>query len=143
MNKTMTSTTTNQSAVHTERAQTTTMKAIVQYAYGSADVLHVEEIMRPVITDDEVLIRVRAASVNHADWVYTTGRPLIARLAFGLRKPKDSVRGRDVAGQVELVGRNVTRFRPGDEVYAEVDAGSFAEYTAVPEDLPKLKFVLP
>ena len=115
------------------------MKAIVQHAYGSADVLHVEEIMRPVITDDEVLIRVRAASVNHADWVYTTGRPLIARLAFGLRKPKDSVRGRDVAGQVELVGRNVTRFRPGDEVYAEVDSGSFAEYTTVPEDLLAFK----
>ena len=115
------------------------MKAIVQHAYGSADVLHVEEIMRPVITDDEVLIRVRAASVNHADWVYTTGRPLIARLAFGLRKPKYSVRGRDVAGQVELVGRNVTRFRPGDEVYAEVDSGSFAEYTTVPEDLLAFK----
>jgi len=115
------------------------MKAIVQHAYGTADVLKLEDVDMPVIKDGEVLIRVRAAAVNHADWVYTTGRPLIARLAFGLRKPKVVVRGRDVAGQVEAVGTGVTRFRPGDEVYAEVDAGSFAEYTSVPEDLLALK----
>ncbi|MBC7443115.1 MAG: NAD(P)-dependent alcohol dehydrogenase [Ramlibacter sp.] len=115
------------------------MKAIVQHAYGMADVLHFEEIDKPVITDDEVLIRVRAASVNHADWVYTTGRPLIARVAFGLRAPKKMVRGKDVAGVVVAVGKNVTRFQPGDEVYAEVDAGGFAEYTSAPEDLLAFK----
>ena len=139
MNKTTMKTTTkktpNQSAVHTERAQTQTMKAIVQHAYGSADVLHFEDVAQPVITDDEVLIRVRAASVNHADWVYTTGRPLIARLAFGLREPREMVRGKDVAGVVTAVGTNITRFRLGDEVFAEIDAGGFAEYAAVPEEM--------
>ena len=111
------------------------MKAIVQRAYGTAHVLRLEEIGKPVISDDEVLVRVRAAAVNHADWVYTTGRPFIARLAFGLSKPKQIVRGKDLAGVVEAVGTKVTRFRPGDEVYAEVEAGGFAEYTAVPEKL--------
>ena len=120
---------------HTEGAQAETMKAIVQHSYGSADVLHFEDVSQPVITDDEILVRVRAASVNHADWVYTTGRPLVARLAFGLSKPKEIVRGKDVAGVVAAVGKNVTRFRLGDEVFAEVDAGGFAEYAAVPEKL--------
>ncbi|TFC17418.1 NAD(P)-dependent alcohol dehydrogenase [Cryobacterium algoritolerans] len=115
------------------------MRAIVHHAYGTADVLHLEHIERPAITPDEVLIRVRAAGVNHADWVYTSGRPLIARLAFGLRKPKQPVRGRDVAGVVEAVGANVTRFRPNDAVFGEVDAGSFAEYTAAPENQLALK----
>src|SRR3990170_279044 len=115
------------------------MKAIVQHAYGTADVLKLEDIERPVITDDEVLIRVRAAAVNQADWFFTTGTPLIARLSFGPRKPKDIIRGRDVAGQVEAVGKNVTRFQAGDEVYAEVDAGSFAEFTRVSQDLLALK----
>lgn len=125
----------NPTITHTDRTRATTMKAIVQHAYGSADVLRLENIDQPAISDDEVLVRVRAAAVNHADWVYTTGRPLIARLAFGIRTPKQIVRGKDVAGVVEAVGKNVTRFRPGDEVYAEVEAGSFAEYTAVPEGL--------
>lgn len=111
------------------------MKAVVQHAYGSADVLLLEDMDRPEITDDEVLIGVRAAAVNHADWVYTTGRPLIARLAFGMGKPKEIVRGKDIAGVVEAVGKNVTRFRLGDEVYAEVEAGGFAEYVSVPEKL--------
>lgn len=128
-------TTPNPTIVHTGRTQATTMKAIVQHAYGTADVLRLEHIDRPAINDDEVLVRVRAAAVNHADWVYTTGRPLIARLAFGIRTPKQIVRGKDVAGVVEAVGRNATRFRPGDEVYAEVEAGGFAEYTAVSEGL--------
>lgn len=131
--------TTKSTIIHTDGARPQTMNAIVQHAYGSADVLKLEDIDRPVIGDDEVFVRVRAAAVNHADWVYTTGRPLIARLAFGMRKPRDSVRGKDVAGQVEAVGKNVTRFHPGDEVYAEIDAGSFAEYTRVPESLLALK----
>lgn len=116
-----------------------TMKAIVQRAYGTADVLGYEDVEKPVIGDDEVLVRVHAASVNHADWVYTSGRPLIARLAFGLGKPKAIVRGKDLAGIVEAVGQNVTQFRVGDAVYAEVEAGAFAEYALVPAKQLALK----
>ncbi|MCU1441599.1 MAG: hypothetical protein JWP85_2596 [Rhodoglobus sp.] len=108
------------------------MKAIVQRAYGTADVLKLEEIDRPVVGDDDALIRVRAAAVNHADLVYTTGRPLIARLAFGMRAPKDIVRGKDVAGTVEAVGSGVSGLKPGDEVYGELVSGSFAEYAVAP-----------
>ncbi|GAA2376685.1 NAD(P)-dependent alcohol dehydrogenase [Nonomuraea africana] len=115
------------------------MKAIVQHRYGSPDVLEFTDVDLPAVKDDEVLVRVRAAAVNHADWVMTRGMPYAARLAFGLRRPTTTVRGRDVAGQVEAVGAKVTRFRPGDEVYAETDAGSFAEYTRVPEGLLALK----
>ena len=127
--------TTNPTLVRTERAQAHTMKAIVQHAYGSADVLRLEDVDRPAIKDDEVLIRVRAAAVNHADWVMTTGLPLVGRLAFGVRKPKVTVRGADVSGQVEAVGKSVTDFQPGDEVYAQVETGSFAEYARVPAHL--------
>ena len=112
----------------------TTMRAIVQHSYGTADVLKLDDIDRPSIGDNDVLIRVRAASVNHADWVYTTGTPLIARLAFGLRAPKEEVRGKDAAGTVEAVGAAVTRFAPGDDVYAELEAGSFAEFARATED---------
>jgi NADPH:quinone reductase-like Zn-dependent oxidoreductase len=104
------------------------MKAAVQRGYGSADVLTIEHIDVPSISDDEVLVRVRAASVNHADWVTVSGTPLIARLAFGLRTPKDAVRGKDVAGQVELVGKDVRGLRVGDEVYGELGSGAFSEY---------------
>jgi NADPH:quinone reductase-like Zn-dependent oxidoreductase len=110
-----------------------TMKAIAQTQYGSPDVLRLADLPKPAIAADEVLIRVRAAAVNHADWVLLTGTPLIGRLAFGVRAPRQPVRGRDVAGEVEAVGDKVTRVRPGDEVYAEVDTGSFAEYTRATE----------
>jgi len=115
--------------------ESTTMMAIVQRAYGSADVLAYQSVPRPTVGDDEVLVGVHASSINHADWVYTNGRPLIARLAFGLGKPKADVRGKDVAGQVVALGRAVTQFRVGDEVYAEVEAGTFAEYVVVPARL--------
>lgn len=111
------------------------MLAIVQRTYGTADVLHVEEVRKPVIGDGDVLVRVHAASVNHGDWVYTSGRPLIARLAFGLSKPKEAIRGKDIAGVVDAVGVGVTRFRVGDEVYTEVEAGGFAEFASVPQEL--------
>jgi len=111
------------------------MKAIVQRAYGDAGVLRIEDIERPQIGDDEVLVRVRAAGVNHADWVYVSGTPLIARLAFGVRKPKAIVRGKDVAGVVEAVGAHVTNFTSGDEVYGELESGTFAEYVAAPAAL--------
>ena len=111
------------------------MKAIVQRAYGNTDVLKLEEIDRPVIGDGEVLVRVVAAGLNHADWVYTSGTPLIARLAFGINAPKAIVRGKDVAGVVEAIGANVTTFRPGDEVYGELESGTFAEYVAAPASI--------
>ena len=116
-----------------------TMKAIVQRGYGGAEVLVGETVQRPVMRDDEVLIRIRAAGVNHADWVLVSGTPLIARLAFGLRTPKDAVRGNDVAGRVEAVGKNVSAFSVGDEVYGELDSGGFAEYAVATAEQLSLK----
>jgi NADPH:quinone reductase-like Zn-dependent oxidoreductase len=109
------------------------MRAIVQRSYGGAEVLALEELERPEIGADDVLVRVRAAGLNHADWVYVSGRPLIARLAFGLKRPTSIVRGKDMAGVVDQVGSNVTRFAAGDEVYGELESGAFAEYVAAPE----------
>src|SRR5690348_11241268 len=103
------------------------MKAIVQDRYGASDVLRVGEIEPPAAGDGEVLVRVQAASVNARDWHVMRGDPYVARMAFGLGAPKVRVRGTDFAGRVEAVGAGVTRFRPGDEVYGEVDA-AFAEY---------------
>ncbi|MFF5228899.1 NAD(P)-dependent alcohol dehydrogenase [Dactylosporangium sp. NPDC000521] len=108
------------------------MKAIVQDRYGASEVLRVDEIEPPAAGDGEVLVRVHAASVNARDWHVMRGDPYLARLAFGLAAPKVRVRGTDFAGRVEAVGAGVTRFRPGDEVYGEVDA-AFAEYVRVPE----------
>jgi len=115
------------------------MKAIVQDKYGSPDVLELQEIDKPVVKDDEVLVRVRAASANPADWHFMRGLPYVMRPQSGLRKPKNSVLGRDIAGQVEAVGKDVTGFRPGDEVFANVETGGFAEYTSVSEGLLELK----
>jgi NADPH:quinone reductase-like Zn-dependent oxidoreductase len=109
------------------------MKAVVYHEYGSPDVLELEEIDMPVVKDDEVLVRVRASSANPADWHYMRGLPYVMRPQAGLRKPKNSLLGRDIAGQVEAVGKDVTRFRPGDEVFTEVGAGGFAEYASVSE----------
>jgi NADPH:quinone reductase-like Zn-dependent oxidoreductase len=110
------------------------LKAITYHRYGSPEVLELEEVDDPVVKDDEVLVRVRAASVNPRDWHFLRGLPSIMR-PVGLRIPKDGAFGSDVAGQVEAVGKAVTRFRPGDEVFAFVLAGAFAEYVAVPEDV--------
>jgi NADPH:quinone reductase-like Zn-dependent oxidoreductase len=113
-----------------------TMKAIVQDAYGSADVLELRDIDRPVPKDDEVLVQVQAAGVHRGDWHIMTGLPYMIRLVvptLGLRKPKVPVLGMDVAGRVEAVGAQVTRFQPGDEVFGWTD-GSFAEYAVAPED---------
>jgi len=106
------------------------VKAIVQREYGSTEVLQLEQIDVPAIGAGDVLIRVRAASINQADWFLTTGTPLIARAAFGVRRPKLPVRGQDVAGIIESVSPDVSSFRAGDRVYAEVPAGSFAEFVA-------------
>jgi NADPH:quinone reductase-like Zn-dependent oxidoreductase len=117
-----------------------TMKAIVQDRYGSGEVLELSTIDRPVIGDHDVLVRVRAAAVNPGDWAIMSGLPYIARPAplYGLRKPKNPVRGTDVAGQVEAIGASVTRFRPGDEVFGWC-RGAFAEYAAASEDALALK----
>ena len=109
------------------------MKAIVQDTYGPPDVLQLREIDRPMPGDDDVLVRVRAASVNPQDWHIMRAAPFIVRTSgFGLRTPKKPIRGTDVAGQVEATGSNVTRFRPGDEVFGWCE-GSFAEYVSVDE----------
>ena len=120
----------------TVRAETTTMKAIVQDGYGSAEVLGLREIDKPTIAANEVLVRVRAAGVNPADWAITGGLPYIARPIYGMGKPKNPVRGTDVAGEVEAVGAGVTRFHPGDEVFGWCGhlGGALAEYASVSED---------
>ena len=111
-----------------------TMRAIVQDRYGSADVLHLSEIERPVIAEDEVLVRVRAASVHIGDVHMMTGMPYLMRImGFGLRAPKARVRGTDVAGTVEAVGKNIPQFRPGDEVFGTCD-GACAEYARARAD---------
>lgn len=108
------------------------MKAIVCHNYGPPDVLRCEEVEKPAPGDDEVLIKVRAASGNPLDWKIMKGRPYIARIMFGLRKPKNTRPGVDVAGQVEAVGRTVTQFKPGDEVFGSC-RGAFAEYVCALE----------
>jgi NADPH:quinone reductase-like Zn-dependent oxidoreductase len=114
------------------------MKAIVYTEYGSADVLHLAEVDKPVVGDDQVLVKVRAAAVNPLDWHYMRGLPYIGRMAFGLRKPKSQTLGADFAGTIEAVGRNVKQFRPGDEVFGGT-LGTFAEYMCVSEDGPVLQ----
>jgi NADPH:quinone reductase-like Zn-dependent oxidoreductase len=103
------------------------MKAIVQDSFGSPDVLELAEIEKPLVGDDSVCVRVRAASVNPLDWHLMRGVPYIARMAFGMRKPKERVRGVDLAGIVESVGKNVKGLRPGDEVFGSCN-GAFADY---------------
>jgi len=124
------------------------MKAIVQDKYGSPDdVLQLREIAKPVVGDGEVLVRVRAASVHPDVWHVVTGRPYVLRLmGAGLLKPKNPVPGTDVAGEVESVGKDVTRFGPGDDVFGEThrglqwrNGGAFAEYASVPQDVLALK----
>ncbi|MFI9813921.1 NAD(P)-dependent alcohol dehydrogenase [Saccharothrix variisporea] len=115
------------------------MKAIVQDRYGPSDLLRLEDVDKPTPADDEVLVRVHAASVNAADWHIMRGDPRLARLvmpvAFGWSGPKRKIRGRDFAGRVEAVGARVTRFRPGDEVFGDLGFadGAFAEYVCAPE----------
>ena len=117
------------------------MRAIVQERYGSPDVLELRDVDQPVIRDDQMLVRVRAASVHADVWHVMRGVPYVLRImGAGLRAPKDRVPGTDLAGVVEAVGRNVTRFQPGDEVFGQSlvanlwrNGGAFAEYAAVSE----------
>ena len=106
------------------------MKAIVSHKYGSPAVLELRDVDQPALTDDGVLVRVRASSVNPAEWYTVTGTPYVGRVAMGLLKPKRDVPGVDFAGTVEAVGSGVTQFRPGDEVFGG-RSGAFAEYVCV------------
>ena len=119
------------------------MKAIVCTKYGPPDVLKLEEVPKPTPGDDEVLVKVLAASVNYSTAVSVTGKPFVIRLmGSGLLKPKYRIPGAEVAGQVEAVGRNVKQFQPGDEVFGDLSRcgrGGFAEYVSVPETLLALK----
>jgi NADPH:quinone reductase-like Zn-dependent oxidoreductase len=115
------------------------MRAITYTEYGSPDVIQFTEAAKPTPKDNEVLIKVRAASLNALDWRIMRGKPVFIRpMIGGLRKPKDGRPGRDVAGQVEAVGRNVTEFKPGDEVFG-VCPGACAEYACASEDKLALK----
>jgi NADPH:quinone reductase-like Zn-dependent oxidoreductase len=114
-------------------AGATLMKGIVYRCYGSPDVLRYEDIPKPSAADDEVLVRVHAASVNPLDWHYMEGTPYMVRIDAGFGKPQNPRLGVDFAGTVEAVGRSVTRFKPGDEVFGG-KSGAFAEYVAVHEN---------
>ncbi len=118
------------------------MKAIVLTKYGTPDVLELKEIDTPVPKDDEVLVKVHAASVNDWDWGLLRGKPLILRPIYGFLKPRVNILGVDVAGQVEAVGRNVKNFQPGDEVLGDLSEsgfGGFAEYVCASENALALK----
>lgn len=123
------------------------MKAIVQVRYGSPDDLELREVDMPAVGDDEVLVRVHAASVHPDVWHVVAGRPYVLRLmGAGVLKPKNPIPGTDMSGIVESVGKNVTQFRPGDSVFGETivtelwtNGGAFAEYVSVPQDLLALK----
>ena len=116
------------------------MKAIVYQQYGSPDVLELVDVERPVVNDDGVLIRVHAASVNRSDWETLTAHPFHVRLGgAGFLRPRRPILGSDIAGRIEAVGRNVTLFQPGDEVFGDIlwnGSGGFAEYVSVPERAP-------
>jgi NADPH:quinone reductase-like Zn-dependent oxidoreductase len=113
------------------------MQAVVYHEYGSPDVLELREVPRPVAGDDEVLVRVRASSVNSWDWDLLRGTPFLTRIG-ALRTPRYAILGADIAGRVEAVGSRVTRFHPGDEVYGDVSRcgwGGFSEYVCADQDV--------
>lgn len=116
------------------------MKAITYTEYGSPDVLQIKEVAKPTPTDDEVLIKVQAVSVNRSDWEGLRGKPLYARIG-GFLKPRHQILGSDIAGRVEMAGRNIRRFQPGDEVFGDILArmGGFAEYVCARERALALK----
>ncbi|WP_297109742.1 NAD(P)-dependent alcohol dehydrogenase [uncultured Devosia sp.] len=112
------------------------MKAVIANAYGGPEVLVIQEIERPVAKDNEILVKIYASAVTQADVMMRTGKPLFGRIFLGLRKPKAAVPGTAFAGKVEAVGRNVTRFAVGDDVFGETTIGfhAHAQFVAVPED---------
>jgi NADPH:quinone reductase-like Zn-dependent oxidoreductase len=121
----------------------TQMEAIVYEKYGPPDVLQLKEVEKPTLKDNEVLVKVHAASVNYPDWAFVRGEPFMVRLTgSGLLKPKNTILGADIAGRVEAVGRNVKQLQPVDEVFGDISGcgfGGFAEYVSVPENALALK----
>ncbi len=118
------------------------MKAIVYTKYGPPEVLQLKEVAKPTPKDNEVLVKVHAASVNDWDWGLLRGKPFMNRLLFGLLKPKNTILGCDIAGRIEAVGRNVKQFQPGDEVFGDLCGcgfGGFAEYVCARENALVLK----
>jgi NADPH:quinone reductase-like Zn-dependent oxidoreductase len=115
------------------------MKAIVYEKYGPPEVLQLKEVAKPTPKDDEVLVKVHAASINYIDWQVLTGESILLRLMNGLLKPRNKVLGDDVAGRIEAVGANVKQFQPGDEVFGISDFDAFAEYSCVKKDYLGLK----
>jgi NADPH:quinone reductase-like Zn-dependent oxidoreductase len=118
------------------------MKAIVYTKYGPPDVFQLKEVEKPVPGDNEVLVKVHAASVNSADVSMSKGSPFLVRVWSGLLKPKNKILGADIAGRVEAVGRNIKQFQPGDEVFGDISGdgwGGFAEYVTVSENALLLK----
>ena len=114
------------------------MKAIVNRKFGTPDVFELQDVEMPTPKANEVLVKVRAASINSWDWDYLRGKPYLYRLLFGFLKPKHNILGADIAGIVEAVGKNVNRLQPGDEVYGDLsgcDWGGFAEYTCARENV--------
>ena len=116
------------------------MKAIVYTKYGPPEVLQLKEVAKPTPKDDEVLIKVQAVSVNRSDWEGLKGKPLYARLG-GFLRPRQQRLGSDIAGRVEMIGRNIRRFQPGDEVFGDIlpRLGGFAEYVCARESALALK----
>lgn len=115
------------------------MQAIVQHEYGSPDVLKLDEIDKPIAGDDDVLVQVRGSSVNPADWHTSTGTPYLVRaMGGGFRRPKRTILGSDVAGRVEAVGKNVSQFQPGDDVFG-IGEGAYAQYVCASEALLEMK----
>ncbi len=110
------------------------MKAVLYRKYGSPDVLKLKEVQKPIPNDDEVLVKVHAVSINPLDWRKMRGKPFLVRLSDGFLKPKNNILGADIAGQVEMVGRNVKQFHLGDEVFGDISVGGLAEYACVTED---------
>src|SRR5688500_1376586 len=112
------------------------MKAFTKVKYGGPEVLQLEEVEKPSVNDDHLLVKVVANSVNPADWHIIRGKPFFARFAFGLFKPKDKIPGADFAGIVEEVGKNILDFKVGDRVFGEnLKGGAFAEYTSAPANV--------
>ena len=112
------------------------MKAFVFEKYGLPNVLQLKEVLKPIPKDNEVLVRIHAASINDWDWGLVRGKPFIIRMLYGLKKPKINIPGVDISGKIEAVGENINKLKPGDEVYGDLSEsgfGGFAEYVCVPE----------
>lgn len=118
------------------------MKAVIQKKYGSFDVLNIEEVEKPAIKENEVLVKVFAASIGYSNLFFMEGKPWIMRIGFGLTKPKIKIPGGEIAGEVVEVGSDVTKFKPGDKVWGDLSdngRGGFAQYVAAPEFCLRLK----